>query len=89
MNKEGVWSKGVDAVKNEILSKHSEAKTDEEKKYYADMYTWLTSYILPYTTSLDTGGYTGEWGHSGKLAMLHEKELVLNANDTSNFLDAL
>jgi hypothetical protein len=53
------------------------------------MYTWLTSYILPYVTSLDTGGYTGEWGTSGRLAMLHEKELILNANDTANFLDAL
>ena len=35
----------------------------------------------------DTGGYTGEWGSSGKLAMLHEKELVLNKEDTSNMLD--
>lgn len=34
----------------------------------------------------DTGGYTGEWGNSGKLAMLHQKELVLNAEDTKNFL---
>jgi hypothetical protein len=38
---------------------------------------------------LATGGYTGEWGDSGKLAVLHEKELVLNKNDTANFLDAL
>ena len=43
----------------------------------------------PTYTSLDTGGYTGEWGDSGKFAMLHEKELVLNADDTANFLDAL
>jgi hypothetical protein len=43
----------------------------------------------PTFTSMDTGGYTGEWGSSGKFAMLHEKELVLNANDTANFLDAL
>ena len=43
----------------------------------------------PDYTSMDTGGYTGEWGSSGKFAMLHEKELVLNANDTANFLDAL
>ena len=35
----------------------------------------------------DTGGYTGDWGGSyGKLAMLHKKELVLNASDTDNFL---
>ena len=33
-----------------------------------------------------TGGYTGEWGPEGKLAMLHQKELVLNAQDTENFL---
>lgn len=38
--------------------------------------------VVPY----DTGGYTGEWGNSGKLAMLHQKELVLNAEDTKNFL---
>jgi hypothetical protein len=26
-----------------------------------------------------SGGYTGAWGPDGRLAMLHEKELVLNA----------
>ena len=36
----------------------------------------------------DTGGYTGAWGSSGKLAMLHEKELVLNQHDTENILAA-
>lgn len=39
--------------------------------------------------SYDTGGYTGNWGNSGKLAMLHSKELVLNANDTANMLTAV
>ncbi len=39
--------------------------------------------------SFDTGGYTGEWGKEGKLALLHEKELVLNQKDTKNFLEAL
>ena len=40
----------------------------------------------------DTGGYTGDWTNStadkkdGKLAILHEKELVLNAEDTKNIL---
>lgn len=37
----------------------------------------------------DTGGYTGEWGSEGKLAILHQKELVLNANDTANMLAAV
>ena len=40
-------------------------------------------------TGLATGGYTGEWGDEGKLAILHEKELVLSASDTANFLEAL
>jgi soluble lytic murein transglycosylase-like protein/ElaB/YqjD/DUF883 family membrane-anchored ribosome-binding protein len=37
--------------------------------------------------AFDTGGYTGDWGTSkGKLAILHEKELVLNKNETKDFL---
>jgi TP901 family phage tail tape measure protein len=32
----------------------------------------------------DTGGYTGNFGPGGKLAMLHEKEIVLNKKDTAN-----
>lgn len=36
-----------------------------------------------------TGGYTGEWGSSGKLAILDEKELILNQNDTANMLSAI
>ena len=39
--------------------------------------------------SFDTGGYTGNWGPEGKLAMLHEKELILNENDTSNLLSTI
>ena len=37
----------------------------------------------------DTGGYTGEWDNSGKLAVLHQKELVLNKDDTENILNAV
>lgn len=36
----------------------------------------------------DTGGYTGSWGPEGRLAVLHEKELILNKQDTENFLSA-
>lgn len=39
--------------------------------------------------SYDTGGYTGEWGKDGKIAVLHQKELVLNAEDTRNILSAV
>ena len=44
----------------------------------------------------DTGGYTGNWfssslnpEESGKLAFLHQKELVLNQEDTKNMLAAV
>ena len=37
----------------------------------------------------DTGGYTGEWGNKGKIAVVHEKELILNEDDTTNFLSAI
>lgn len=37
----------------------------------------------------DTGGYTGEWGNNGRLAFLHQKELVLNSEDTKNILNAV
>ena len=43
-----------------------------------------------YYGSFDTGGYTGDWGDkSGRLALLHSKEIVLNAKDTENFLQAI
>ena len=38
--------------------------------------------------SFDTGGYTGEF-NGGKLAMLHQKELVLNQDDTKNLLNSI
>ena len=40
-------------------------------------------------SSFDSGGYTGPWGSEGKLALLHEKELILNKTDTENILDAV
>jgi hypothetical protein len=36
----------------------------------------------------NTGGYTGDFADE-KLAFLHEKELVLNADDTKNILTAV
>ena len=37
----------------------------------------------------DSGGYTGDWGSEGKLAVLHQKELILNQEDTKNMLAAV
>lgn len=73
---------------------------DLAKKYYGDYYQWtkiqkangnLNPYTIPVGKKLlipfDTGGYTGDWfGNEGKVAMLHKKEMVLNANQTSDIL---
>ena len=37
----------------------------------------------------DTGGYTGDWGSEGRLAFLHQKEIVLNKVDTQNLLSSV
>lgn len=49
----------------------------------------LVGGVISAATTMDTGGYTGSWGPEGKVAVLHEKELVLNKNDTSNLLNTL
>ena len=37
-----------------------------------------------------SGGYTGSWaGDEGRLGILHQKELVLNAEDTENILNSV
>ena len=57
----------------------------ESSQSYID--TKMEQIGLP--SGFDTGGYTGSWDSSGRLAMLHQKELVLNAKDTENFLAAV
>lgn len=38
----------------------------------------------------DTGGYTGDWNSTnGKLALLHQKELVLNESQTRDLLETI
>lgn len=50
-------------------------------------YGWLKKYQI---AKMNTGGYTGNWNSKeGKIGILHQKELVLNAYDTENFLEAI
>jgi TP901 family phage tail tape measure protein len=62
-------------------------ETKDDKPWWS----WVTGVTgTKYGTDFsyyDTGGYTGDW-HSdeGRLAVLHQKELVLNAKDTANIL---
>ena len=54
---------------------------------------WISEYLghagSYHIAELMTGGYTGSWGSEGRAAILHEKELVLNKDDTANFLSAI
>ena len=52
-------------------------------------FTQIPDWLWKQTVGFRTGGYTGQWGDSGKLAMLHEKELVLNKEDTQNMLSSI
>ena len=75
--------------------------TDELWKAYKDVFKQLEikkedipviakANRLKNLSAFDTGGYTGDWNSSeGRLAMLHEKELVLNKEDTANMLSMI
>ena len=82
-----------------------QAQSEHDQAYWDNMYQtnpaqyrqewWVLSggYTGRWQSGL-TGMYTGEWpsgsvGRNGRLAFLHQKELVLNAHDTENFLDAM
>ena len=62
---------------------------------YSDDLELLRKYGLFGVYGFATGGYTGDWsgsgidGQGGRLAILHQKELVLNESDTKNMLEAI
>ena len=84
----GAWGGGGYWYGPYIAAGHSVAQADAVLDLFnrGYGYSWM-----------DTGGYTGSWGSdegmsnakNGKLAVLHQKELVLNAQDTENILAAV
>lgn len=70
-------------AKGETITEAEWKKLDEIRQKYA------VNYSKESMAPFDTGGYTGEWGDEGKIAILHEKEYVLNADLTARFFDAL
>ena len=97
------WRKNVDKTKYSIedlikslsklpgmenfLGKAATGSAGAAKKFY-------NSGTSAGAVMFDTGGYTGTWDNStnnstGRMAILHEKELVLNKYDTSNLLEAV
>lgn len=56
-----------------------------DKMVFYNLFQELIKKKVP---AFDTGGYTGNWqGNSGKLALLHKKEIVLNERQTSDILN--
>lgn len=66
-----------------------EAAKDAWNQFLVDWMKQKSGGIEDSGQSFNTGGYTGEWGPDGRLAWLHQKELILNASDTENLLDAI
>ena len=64
------------------LTEYVESLGDKGNVYY----DW--DKVKKLITQFASGGYTGAWGPEGRMAILHQKELVLNESDTMNFLRA-
>lgn len=64
-------------------------KLDDIENEYPKFLDNIWNKLINGGAKFDTGGYTGAWGNSGRIAMLHEKELVLNSQDTSNLLSSV
>lgn len=93
------------ASKNSVVSmtpngsgiKVKSKRDDEGSTYYIwnygqsdEMYSYKKPSDYKWIPKYKTGGYTGDWGDdSGRLAILHKKELVLNDSDTENMLSAV
>lgn len=70
-------------VDDSIFSNQTSDSFLKDAERYKDSLEEILKQLIP---SYDTGGYTGTWGPSGRLGIFHQKEIVLNQDDTINFL---
>lgn len=90
------WASLREAKKSDQVSGDYYDSTQSTKAFLAQRfgenspeYQWIIDKLREENIpGFDTGGYTGEFD-GGKLALLHEKELVLNKQDTQNLLDTI
>lgn len=82
----GVPTENLTRFMEKVLSGDKDAKALWEEIQNSP---YITDAQAAKLMKYETGGYTGSWGAGGRLAMLHEKELVLNKQDTQNVLDAV
>ena len=95
----GSWGDGTDRYNNLIakfgkkkgkaLYNAIQAKFSSGYGYSQDLaHDW--NYYKKYSmSSFKSGGYTGNWIGGGRLALLHQRELVLNEQDTQNLLNTM
>lgn len=89
-----IWQQAADALHMPVRSGSLDEIMSAGGKYFNSIPSSTKEDIKKLIRSFgyaqfDTGGYTGTWGNAGKLAVLHQKELVLNSQDTENILGAV
>lgn len=90
------WASLREAKKSDQVSGNYYDSVQSTKAFLAQRfgensseYQWIIGKLREENIpGFDTGGYTGEFD-GGKFALLHEKELVLNKQDTQNLLDTI
>lgn len=90
------WASLREAKKSDQVSGNYYDSVQSTKAFLAQRfgknspeYQWIIDKLREENVpGFDTGGYTGEF-EGGKFALLHEKELVLNKQDTQNLLDTI
>ena len=76
---ERLYVRSTSGVEQNVFSSYDHQRIMDKKR----------GYTVGTPISFDSGGYTGDWDQTGKLAVLHQKELILNATDTENILSAV
>ncbi len=92
----GSWGNDPDRH-SRISERYGEEVANLTQRYINEY--WASGQLVNYDSKkwgYASGGYTGTWGkdsgldgNNGKLAFLHQKELVLNQQDTENILEAV
>ena len=77
------------AISDDEITKYEDSAIHLKSDKLGSSYYIFRQDLDDYVTAFDTGGYTGSWGPEGKIAMIHEKEIVLNKQDTANLLESV
>lgn len=86
----GKWGTGSDRKKNGKAAGYTDEEIAKGQELINKVYGGMSLAAAKTALGFASGGYTGNWtGAYGKLAFLHQKELILNQHDTENFLASM